>query len=85
MDGYYCHIAFKTISLFQENDIVVAGLPAHTSHVLQSIDVGVFSPLEEDFRRLLGRRTHFSKHDASDIIFTIFELLLWNSLYFGFL
>lgn len=46
MDGYAFHISYKTLSLFSSNDISVAGLPAHTSHVLQPLDVGVFSPLK---------------------------------------
>lgn len=75
MDGYSCHISFKTLSLFRENGIVVACLPAHTSHVFQPLDVGVFSSLKEEFRRLLGRRTVFSKHETSNDIFTISESL----------
>lgn len=28
MDGYACHVSFRTLSLLKENNIVVAGLPA---------------------------------------------------------
>ena len=57
MDGYACQITFKTLSILCENGIVVVGIPAHTSHVLQPLDVGVFGRLKEKFRQLLVHRS----------------------------
>lgn len=50
MDGYQCHISFKSLLLLKDNGIVVADLAAHASHVLQSLHVAVFRPLKEDIR-----------------------------------
>lgn len=74
MDGYSCHVSFKKISLLKENDIIVVGLPAHTSHALQPLDVPVFWQMKQEFKRLLSRRTVYSKPIAHTDIFTICEL-----------
>lgn len=74
-DGYAGHIRYKTLSLLRSNGIIVAGLPAHTSHVLQPLDVGVFSSCKENFRKLLCTRSITSKRNVRNDIFTICELL----------
>lgn len=61
MDGYSCHIAFKRLFLFKENNIIVLGLPAHTSHVLKPLQIAVFWPLKGEFWRLLAYRTVATK------------------------
>lgn len=38
IDGYACHIDYQKLKLLCDNDIIVDGLPAHTSHLLQSSD-----------------------------------------------
>lgn len=75
MDGYSCYIALKTLQLLCDNCIIVAGLPAHTSNVLQLSDVSVFSPLKEEFSRLLSLRTRTTTYDDRNDVFTICELL----------
>lgn len=75
MDGFSAHISFRTLQLLADNGIVVIGLPAHTSHVLQPLDMSVFGPLKERFRRLLSTRTVTTTNDARNDIFTVCELL----------
>lgn len=75
MDGYACHITYKTLSLLRDNGIVVFGLPAHKSHVLQPLDVGFFGPLKEKLEQLLINRSITSKNETRSDIFTISELL----------
>ena len=43
-DGYAGHLQYRVLQLLKTNNIIVAGLPAHSSHVLQPLDVGVFAP-----------------------------------------
>lgn len=62
-------------NLLKDSKIIVAGLPAHISRVLQPLDVGVIGPFKESFRRLLSRRTITSSKDARDNIFAACELL----------
>lgn len=74
-DGYASHCSYRVLKLFRENDIVVASLPAHTSHALQPLDVGVFSPLKLAFRNHLNRRVVVSNRRSRNDIFTLCELL----------
>lgn len=63
--------------MFQENNIVVAGLPAHKSHALKPMDLSVFSPMKEAFKRPLSRRavcTIYQGNTRNDV-FTVCELL----------
>ena len=42
MDGNSSHVTINVIELACENNIHLLWLPAHTSHILQPLDVGVF-------------------------------------------
>ena len=42
-DGHSSHISLELIDLAKKNDIHLLCLPSHTTHVLQPLDVGVFS------------------------------------------
>ncbi len=42
MDGCRAHLQYRALNILKENNIIVARLTSHTSHVLQPLDVGVF-------------------------------------------
>ena len=42
-DGHSSHISLELIDLAKQNGVHLLCLPAHTTHVLQPLDVGVFS------------------------------------------
>ena len=42
LDGHASHVTINVIKLAHENNIHLLCLPAHTSHILQPLDVGVF-------------------------------------------
>ena len=46
MDGHKSHISIGLVEWAQERNIVLFILPAHTSHILQPLDVGCFGPLQ---------------------------------------
>lgn len=75
MDGYACHVDFKTLLLLRDNGIVVAGLPAHASSVLKPLDLSIFGPLKEQFRLRLNIRTMTTAKNGLQYVFTIFEVL----------
>ena len=50
-----CRLLIKVIELARANDVHLLCLPAHTTHVFQPLDVGVFKPF----------KTYFSKTCAS--------------------
>ena len=70
-DGFAGHLKYAVLNLFKRNRIIVAGLPAHTSHALQPLDVGVFSALKNSFKNLISKRTITSKKGTRNDIFKI--------------
>ena len=44
-DGHSSHISIELIEMARENHVCLLCLPAHTSHILQPLDVGVFNPI----------------------------------------
>ena len=50
-DGHGSHITLDVIEMARKNDIHLLCLPAHTSHILQPLDIGVFKSF----------KTHYSK------------------------
>ncbi len=49
-DGFAAHETIPIWSFCFENNILLARLPAHTSHKLQPLDVAVFGPLKTAYR-----------------------------------
>ena len=45
-DGHGSHLTWTTIKAAIDNNISIVALPAHTSHVLQPLDIGVFKDLK---------------------------------------
>ncbi|WAR13396.1 hypothetical protein MAR_027576 [Mya arenaria] len=59
MDNHDAHVHLHTIKAAIENDVVLLGLPAHTTHIMQPQDVKVIGPLKlvfQSWRRILGTR-----------------------------
>lgn len=52
-DGHTSHISIELIELARENDVHLLCLPAHSSHVLQPLDVSVYKPLKTKWKQLL--------------------------------
>jgi hypothetical protein len=46
MDGHSSHITANVIAFCMQNVIDLLILPPHTSHLLRTLDVGVFAPLK---------------------------------------
>ena len=46
LDGHASHVTVDVVELARRNDIHMLCLPAHTTHMLQPLDVGVFKPLK---------------------------------------
>jgi len=50
-DSHGSHIDFQTSKICKENEIELLCLPPHTSHLIQPLDVGVFGPMKQAYRR----------------------------------
>ena len=61
-DGHKSHISLEPIEWAQSQHIVLFVLPAHTSHVLQPMDIGCFG----SFERIFNNECHkFMKQNCS--------------------
>lgn len=54
MEGYSTHISYQNLTYLCTSYFIVAGLLAHSSHVVEPLDVGIFVSLKEYFRRLIS-------------------------------
>lgn len=50
-DGHGVHVSIELIELAHANDVHLLCLPAHTSHLLQPLDVGVFKSFKSNFNK----------------------------------
>jgi hypothetical protein len=68
LDGHSSHLTPQFDRICAENDIIPLCIPAHTSHLLQPLDVGCFTVVERAYGRFvsdLARRgyNHIDKYD----------------------
>lgn len=54
MDSHASHINMDVITLAKQNQIYLFTFPAHTSHLLQPLDVGVYKPLKTNWSTSLN-------------------------------
>lgn len=57
LDGHSSHITRQVINFCEDNKIILLCLPAHSTHILQPLDVGVFGPLAARYKQLLGGKS----------------------------
>ena len=50
-DNYSTHTFFEFLEFARACKIVVFGMPAHTSHLLQPLDVVMFQPYKHQYRQ----------------------------------
>ncbi len=54
LDGHDSHTTDDFMWNCFNNNVYLVFLPAHTSHVLQPLDLSVFSPLKQAYRKYLN-------------------------------
>lgn len=54
-DGFGTHETLEILEYCFENNILLCRIPSHTSHKLQSYDIGVFGPLKAAYRDQVER------------------------------
>ena len=57
LDGHKSHVSLPVIEWAQDNNIIIHVLPAHTSHFLQPMDVGIYGPLQKMYDSLCHKKT----------------------------
>ncbi len=53
LDGHASHISLELKKLAIANNIILWRLPAHTSHFLQPLDVGVFKTIKAEWKKIV--------------------------------
>lgn len=81
LDGHASHISYGFIQFCKDKDIIPLCLPAHSTHLLQPLDVGIFSPLAHYYGRgvddaVRGGRTNIDKSQ----FFTIYNSARQNTM-----
>ena len=61
-DGHASHISTEAIRFCIKTDIIALCLPRHSTHLLQPLDVGVFSSYAHYYKKELSKRCHFAAH-----------------------
>ena len=52
LDGHKSHVSLSGIEWAKQHNIILQVLPAHTSHLLQPLDVGCYGPLQNIYNNL---------------------------------
>jgi hypothetical protein len=73
-DGHGSHLSLDVIQLARENDIHLLCLPAHTTHLLQPLDVSVFKSLKSNFSK--SCKQYLSANPGQVITTDLIALLL---------
>ena len=76
MDGHGSHATREFIQYAEQQQIQLFALPAHTTHLLQPLDVGCFQPLKWYHGRCLewASRTGSRDINKADFMATIKEI-----------
>lgn len=60
VDGHSSHVNMKFINFCDNHNIILAILPPHSTHRLQPLDVGIFSPLSTAYSNQINNMTQSS-------------------------
>ena len=53
VDGHHSHLYLSLVKMAHEKGVHLFCLPPHTTHILQPLDVGVYGPLKQSWKRIL--------------------------------
>ena len=56
LDGHASHVSIEAIEFARSNDIHMLYIPAHTTHILQPLDVGVFKSFKSFYAKACKKR-----------------------------
>jgi hypothetical protein len=73
MDNHSSHISIDIVNLARENQIHILALPAHSSHLLQPLDVGVFKHVKVVWREIV--EAYFKSSGFKNVEKSVFSSL----------
>ncbi len=73
VDRHASHVVTEFIKFTRANKIICLSLPAHLTHLLRTLDIGVFGSLKQNYKKLLFEKTRFTTYniDKTDFILLI--------------
>lgn len=89
-DGHGSHLTYTTVKKAIDNEIIILCLPPNTSHALQPLDVGVFAPMKQSWKKFLKlwyRETRLQKVTKASfphLLKQLFETLKGENAVKGF-
>jgi hypothetical protein len=84
LDGYESHHSDEFKEYCKEYNIVTLCIPAHSSHILQPLDVSCFSPLKKVYGRQIkdiirAQIVYITKDDFFPAFYTAFNATITES------
>ena len=65
LDGHASHFSIKVIEIADANNIHIICMPAHSTHLLQPLDVGVFHHFKSAWRKTL--KNYYCSNDCEPV------------------
>jgi hypothetical protein len=71
VDGHESHSSHEFYKYCEEHKIIVLCMPSHSSHLLQPLDVGCFSPLKWAYGNEISSWARYSTHQVKKTTFLL--------------
>jgi hypothetical protein len=71
LDNFSGHVHPATLRVASDNDVIMVGLPPHSTHITQPLDVCLMKPLKDYWKRMLEERqvqNPWDKYKEQDVI-----------------
>ncbi len=62
LDGHKSHLTLEVVENAKRHKVSIVCLPAHATHILQPLDVSVFSPVKTAWRKIISEENK-GKHN----------------------
>ena len=69
LDGHESHCSVQFDQYCKENNIITLCMPPHSSHILQPLDVGCFSPLKRSYGKEIEKLVRLRIHHITKLEF----------------
>jgi hypothetical protein len=72
LDGHDSHVSLSFIQKCEEYNIIPLRLPPHSTHLLQPLDLGIFSPLAKAYKKRISDHSVYGAENISKREFLFF-------------
>jgi hypothetical protein len=67
-NGHESHVTLEAVQYCKDNKVILLCLPSHSTHILQPLDIGVFSPLAISYWKFMFKETEYGASYSIDKI-----------------